>query len=65
MLNGIAITVVGMLTVFIFLTILVLAMQLLKWFAGRFLSTQGTGEEAAMVAAAVAAAMDARERARQ
>ena len=53
MINGLVLTVVGMLTVFAFLVVLVVAMSLLRRVAARWPGTP-TGADTALVAAAVA-----------
>jgi len=54
--DGITLTLVGMLTVFVFLATLVLAMSLLRRLVARFAApTPSTGEVAAIVAAVHAA----------
>ncbi len=57
MLNGITITVVGMVTVFIFLGIMVTSMGALRRFVSRFLPEEGESGDA--VAIAIAAAYEA------
>lgn len=68
MLNGIAITVVGMLTVFFFLGVMVVAMVLLRLFVSRYLpassdAASGAGAKGGrIIAAAIAAAHNEREK---
>lgn len=64
MLNGITITVVGMLTVFLFLSIMVLTMALLKKFVARFLPDQSDTQDLTSVAVAIAAAEHTRKKVR-
>lgn len=64
MVDGITITVVGMLTVFLFLGIMVVSMGLLRRFVTRFLPDSEAGGDSATIAIAIAAAHNAREKGR-